>query len=82
MIADSRPARSFAKLLSEDDDEPGAGADCNVSSALWADGMSPEASAFSTLVRKVPSGSVPLVERGLDCSTCVRYFCAELRSPD
>jgi hypothetical protein len=78
------PERSFPKLSpdEEDDEDPGAGEDCSVCRAVCAEEISPEESALSTLVRKVPMGSVPLVARGLDCSTCARYCLAELRSPD
>jgi len=51
-------------------------------SAVWADDISPEDNALSTLVRKVPIGSVPLELRGLAASNCVRYSFAELRFPE
>jgi hypothetical protein len=81
-MADSKLERVESKLPPDCEEDPGAGADSNVLRAVWADDMSPEDKALSTLVRKVPTGSVPLVLRGLAASSCARYSFAELRSPE
>ena len=80
-IAVSSAESSLSKLLDVEEIELGAGAASNVVKAVWASVMLPEDSADSTLVKKVPSGSVPLVELGVSLSMVLISWSAAVISP-
>jgi hypothetical protein len=55
---------------------------CSVVSADCAAEMSPSANAVETLARNCPIGLFESALAGVSCSTCARYFCASVVSPD
>ena len=89
----SCPSALSVELLDEDEDEEASEVELlcaaegvayvsSVVSALCAPAMLLSESAVETLDRNSPSGLLASAFEGCICSTCARYFSAELVSPD